>query len=63
MECGLSSIARTALDRDRPASLKTQVSYRRSACESIAVGTIANKDFHHPGKVTIAPPGGMGSVL
>jgi hypothetical protein len=27
------------------------------------VGPIANKDFHHPGKVTIAPPGGMGSVL
>jgi hypothetical protein len=34
MECGLSSMARTAYHRDRPANLKTAVSYRHTVSES-----------------------------
>jgi hypothetical protein len=36
MECGLSSIPRTAQDRDRPVSLKTRVSYRHPGSPSTA---------------------------
>jgi hypothetical protein len=46
----------SARNRDRPASLKTSVSYRLSGGESTGAPI---EEFHHPQNVTKAPPGNL----